>query len=194
MFSLKIPTIRVAFFWVSQLVLTITIWNLLPTDLTRALLLLTLFISFLSTINNSFELPKLVNISLIFCALFFWSDGGYISRFTATVLTFIALGLNEGFAKHEADQISKDIPIIFREVAIIAYAGAQISSLIAYWPVGFFYKVTLALVMYYFFTQLFKYIESNRKIAFSHFVFTTLAVILIMSSMLWSGSIVSRIF
>lgn len=69
---------------------------------------------------------------------------------------------------------------------VLGFLTAQINSLLAFWPFSYFENTLISFVAYYALWQVIQLFgSSDRRSILSHFVFTLVAVIVVVGALLW---------
>lgn len=173
------PNARIIFFWLIQLGVLILVWNFLPNRLSAALLVILVLASLLFLAIKSIELAVITNVVLIITATQLWVTQGSFPPFWGTPFVVVGIVLTGLLAEQPSGRK-------LTEWLILGFATAQLASLTSYLPVAFFHKAILSGTFFYIFWQLFKLWDTDEPLL-GHFVFGTLAVMVIIGSMIWTG-------
>lgn len=171
--------------WSSYLLLAIgsvaLAWSVLNEGWVRWLVIL-LWLVIATNLSANYFLATILPLTLIAGAVNQWALGGLISPLTVNVVIFV-LVLVLGFL---VEQLSlQKLAGGWKAWLFLALALAQIDGLIIYLPVDVWSQaVWMCLIFYVLWRGLSIDWENNRERR-SHFVFLTLAVILIIGSIIW---------
>lgn len=180
---LRHPLILLAVFWLISLVATWLIWGNLPTTNSQLVIVGIVLTTLILPFFGLFDVALLGTVLLVQLVINSWLVNGQISTLTASITVFGLAGLlSLAYLRLKKDDVdSKGNAYI-----AVALAFAEIVSVIALLPLSFLHKSLLDLLAFYLLWGIAGSDLDTRSIR-SHFVYTAITVIVVVSTLLWKG-------
>lgn len=159
-------------------------WDLLPTATSQLILVGLIIVGLLSSRRDNGDLILLMGIWLSVMKINFWVSIGAIGGLKAILFVLLAtsfLGLLS--EKTDSGQLDRES---FLRWPFLGYCLASLNSIIAYWPVSYFYQSLFTLIVFYAFWPLASdRIAQHPRTRAAHFIFITLAVMVVVGTIIW---------
>ena len=179
---------QVTIFWLISYVSTLIIWQSLPTQLSQTGIIMLLIITAFLTLTKHYQLPFLTAIIFIFIVFNKWQVDKTNSLQISIVIIFIAttaLGIVKEKVSPEAPPYSLSL---FSRWALLGMICSEMFSFFSNWPISYINRSILLTTVFYFFYQLLDlYSSSDNKKSelIVHFIFSSLAVMVIIGIIIW---------
>lgn len=175
----------VVIFWLVSAVATAVIWNSLPSAAAQIGVLLFFGVIVIATLNRFMELPLVASVFFSILLVNDWLVSSRALPIFGTVIIVLllpAIGLLSEVIGYEELQIRR------AHWAILGLLTAEANSLFYYWPVSFFNRTLLTGVVFYALWQLLRINEEKAQVSYvTHFVFVSLAVIVVVGFIIWAN-------
>lgn len=190
------PLLLSLYFWLVPLIVLAATWDSIPQAATQLGLVAVLVIVGLSASLKQINYPLIGTPFFILLLANYWLFQQDISSpwiVPITAFTLILIPLTGLFAR----QLGR-LPIN-REVTVhwlmLGFLTAQVNSLLIFWPFSFFENTLISFIAYYALWQLIQLFGTkSRRSVVAHFVFTLVAVIVVLGVLLWVNYPQLRIF
>lgn len=173
-------------YWIIPLVGTGLVWDALPRSATQvSLAAAAVIVGLAATLRQ-------VNYPIIGTPFFVLLIGSYYQSFLLvnplliSAVIMIVLPLVNVLLYRLADQKVTRNEVI--EFVVVGFLTAQVNSFLLFWPFSFFENALVSFVAYYTLWQLIHILNhAGTKSLIAHFVFTCLAVILVLGVLTWAN-------
>ncbi|MEK7202286.1 MAG: hypothetical protein AAB669_02045 [Patescibacteria group bacterium] len=173
--------------WLFQIAIVSVLWNSLPSLLTGNLLVALIALNGVLLSVRQLELPIFSTVALLLVLTHFWLGNGYIIPLVASLIIFVGstlVGLVSAGAK---GPVGRDEILIWSMVGLFT---SQIATLTQFWPISYFQKSMLGIVVFYLVWQSWRVIDppagENRQPMVWHFIFVGLAVMVVIANIIWT--------
>ncbi|MDP3992707.1 MAG: hypothetical protein Q8Q05_00600 [bacterium] len=184
MSSVKIAFI---FLWILQIVVVSILWDFLPSSLTGNLLIALVALNGVLLFRRQLELPVFSSVALILVLTHFWLGNGYITPLVASLLIFVGSIIVGLISSGVKGLIGRDEILTWSMVGLFT---SQIATLTQYWPISYFQKSMLGLVVFYLVWQSWRVFDppasGDWRPILWHFIFVGLAVMVVIANIIWT--------
>jgi len=181
------PWLFSAFFWIVPFFVTAVVWDSIPQPATQLGLVLASLIIGLSAALRQMHYPLIGTPFFILLLANYWLSALDINNplvVAVTFFVFISIPA-AGLWARRLDRLAVDRDSIIHWL-VLGFLIAQINSLLIFWPFSFFENSLISFIVFYAFWQLIQLFGfSSRRSLIAHFVFTLLAVIVVIGAVLW---------
>lgn len=181
---LKSSLSRIIFFAIVEVGALLILWSVLPSSSISYAILAVVTLSLVMAVFHSSDLVILSSAAILLALINYWLANAYIGQFWALVICLASLTLVGIVGSDSADSLSGLEK--FRMWLIVGFISAQIFVLLSYWPISFLQKSIVETVFFYLFWRL-SVMSQNREPVVSHFVFTGLAVMVVLGTIAWNS-------
>jgi hypothetical protein len=184
------PTNRLPYlsilYWVIPLVATSIVWDSLPRLATQLSLISAAVIIGLAATLRQVSYPIIGTPFFILLIASYYQSFLLVDPLIISALVLVALPLSSVYLYRIAGRpISRADAT---EWVFLAFLTAQVNSLLLFWPFSFFENALVSFIAYYGLWQLIRILEApKRRSLIAHFVFTCLAVIVVIGVIIWAN-------
>lgn len=184
------PTNRLPYlsilYWVIPLVATGIVWDSLPRFSTQLSLASAALIVGLAATLRQVSYPIIGTPFFILLIASYYQSFLLVDPLVISALILIALPVSSIYLYRLAGKPITRTDIT--EWVFLAFLTAQINSLLLFWPFSFFENALVSFIAYYTLWQLVRILEAPaRRSLIAHFVFTCLAVIVVIGVIIWAN-------
>lgn len=177
-----------AFFSAATIFGVLIILPLLPSLFTQFLLIGGGLWSLAGVVRRQTDFSLLYSVAVFDYVLNTWFNDGLIGFGTLTIAAWVAIFvLGLGLERLSSEPIM-DPAKQAQQWLIAAFVGAELATVLAYWPIAASGRTFIFVVLFY---AVFQLIRQNhpvsRRSEALHFLFTLVAVILIVSGVIWTN-------
>ena len=173
-------------YWVIPLVGTMLVWDSLPKAATQFSLLVAAVIVGLAATMRQVNYPIIGTPFFILLIASYYQSFLLVDPLLISALLVIALPLTSFWLYRLADQKIERQQVI--ELIFLGFLTAQINSLLLFWPFSFFENALVSFIGYYALWQLIRILDrATPRALIAHFIFTCLAVILVLGVLVWAN-------
>lgn len=178
--------------WLVQITIIAVLWDFLPSTLTGDLLLALAALNGVLLSTRQLELPIFSNVALLLVLIHYWLGNGYASPLVGSLAVFAGTALFGLISSGVSEPIGLDEILVWSLVGLFT---AQIASLIQFWPISYFQKSMLGTIAFYLVWQSWQVIDpllmervegSGRRSVLWHFIFVSLAVMVVVVNIIWT--------
>lgn len=178
--------------WLFQIAIVRVLWDFLPSSLTANLLVALIALDGVLLSRKQLELPVFSTIALLLVLTHFWLGNGYISPLVASLIIFVGSTLVGLIAAGAKGSIGRDEILVWSMVGLFT---SQIATLTQFWPISYFQKSMLGLVVFYLVWQSWRVIGpppperadgGDWRPILWHFIFVGLAVMVVIANIIWT--------
>ncbi len=180
-------------YWVIPLVATITVWESLPKTATQLSLVIATGIIGMGATTRRIDYPIVGTPFFILLLASYSQQLLLINPILMSAVLIIALPLTAALLYRIGGRALSRHELI--EHVFLGFLTAQVHSLLFYWPFSFFENALISYIAYYWLWQLQRILNAQTvRSVLAHFLFTALAVILVIGVLLWVNFPQLRIF
>lgn len=173
--------------WLFQIAIVRVLWDFLPSSLTGNMLIALIVLNGVLLSKKQLELPIFSSIALILVLTHFWQGNDSISPLLASLIIFIGSTMAGLILAGVKGVIGQDEILIWSMVGLFT---SQIATLIQFWPISYFQKSMLGLVVFYLVWQSWRVIDLSAggswRPILRHFIFVGLAVMVVIANIIWT--------
>lgn len=169
--------------WLFQIAIVRVLWDFLPSSLTANLLVALIALDGVLLSRKQLELPIFSTIALLLVLTHFWLGNGFVSPLVASLIIFVGSTLVGLISAGAKGPIGRDEILIWSLVGLFT---SQIATLTQFWPISYFQKSMLGLVVFYLVWQSWRVIDSGWRPILWHFIFVGLAVMVVIANIIWT--------
>ncbi len=183
--SKRLPYLSILF-WVIPLVGTALVWESLPRAATQFSLAAAAVLIGIAASLRQLNYPIIGTPFFVLLIASYYQSFLLIDPLIISALVVIALPAVNIYLYRLAEQELNRKEIV--ELVFLGFLTAQVNSLLLFWPFTFFENALISFIAYYALWQLIRILNrSTTKSVVAHFVFTCLAVILVIGVLLWAN-------
>ncbi len=181
----RLPYLSILY-WVIPFLATSIVWDSLPRLATQLSLIAAAIIIGLAATLRQVNYPIIGTPFFILLIASYYQSFLLVDPLFISALVIVALPLSSIYLYRIAGQTIGRAEIT--EWFFLAFLTAQINSLLLFWPFSFFENALVSFIGYYALWQLVRILESPaRRSLIAHFVFTCLAVIVVIGVIIWAN-------
>lgn len=179
-----LPKSQLAVFWALITIGLLVTWQVLPTTFSQIAYLLLFIFSIVMAVLNKGKIAGLSAMFFTLVSINYWQLGGVINPLvTGAILVLVSVVVGRCVETVEGEEKS---PIIFW--LILGFAIAQANAIFIQWPISFFNRALLSGITFYLFWQLMELRDTGfGRPVVGHFLFVSLAVIVVISTIIWTN-------
>jgi hypothetical protein len=169
--------------WLTQIAIVGVLWDFLPSSLTGNMLIALIALNGVLLSVRQLELPIFSTIALLLVLTHFWLGNGYTSPLVASLVIFIGSTLAGLISAGARGPLGRDDILVWSMVGLFT---SQIATLTQFWPISYFQKSMLGIVVFYLVWQSWRVLDSDRRPILGHFIFVGLAVMVVIANIIWT--------
>ncbi len=174
------------FFWLVPLISLVAVWDSLPRASTQLALAIAALMVGLTASNRQVSYPLIGTPFFILLAANYYQAFLLLNPLLISLVVLVGIPTSGlGVRKLERLSIEKEDVINW---LILGFLTAQVNSLLLFWPFSFLENTLVSFIVFYALFQLIGLFSNPvRRSIIAHFVFTLLAVILVIGVLLWAN-------
>lgn len=185
MSTTRLPYLSILY-WIIPLISTGLVWDSLPRSATQLSLAIAAIIVGLAASLRQVNYPIIGTPFFILLIASYYQSFLLVNPLAISVLIMIALPLTTILLYRLAGQKIEHTTLV--ELVVLGFLTAQVNSFLLFWPFSFFENALVSFVTYYALWQLIQILHRpSTKSLIAHFVFTCLAVILVLGVLTWAN-------
>lgn len=185
MSTTRLPYLSILY-WIIPLISTGLVWDSLPRSATQLSLAIAAIIVGLAASLRQVNYPIIGTPFFILLIASYYQSFLLVNPLAISVLIMIALPLTTILLYRLAEQKIEHTTLV--ELVVLGFLTAQVNSFLLFWPFSFFENALVSFVTYYALWQLIQILHRpSTKSLIAHFVFTCLAVILVLGVLTWAN-------
>lgn len=171
-------------FWSLMIIGLVITWRLLPTTFSQLMYLVLFFVSVIAVRINQIQFAGLSAVFFAVVSINYWQLTTAISPLLTGLLIVLVCTVIGKLIEASTD--SKGSHLIYW--LILGFAVAQTNAIFIQWPISFFSRSLLTGLSFYLFWQLLEMREGalTKQLA-GHFLFVMIAVIVVISTIIWTN-------
>lgn len=173
-------------YWIIPFITTGIVWDALPRVSTQVSLAAAAFIIGLAATLRQVSYPIIGTPFFILLVASYYQSFLLVDPLIISALVILTLPLSNFYLYKIAR-----LPIRRSDVTewlFLGFLTAQINSLLLFWPFSFFENALVSFIAYYALWQLIRILQAPaRRSLIAHFVFTCLAVIVVIGVIIWAN-------
>lgn len=174
------------FFWLLPLISLVAVWDSLPRAATQLTLSVVAAVIGISATNRHTSYPMIGTPFFLLLAANYYQAYLLLNPLLISIVVLIGIPLIGLLVRKLGSlEITRTDTTNW---LILGFLTAQINSLLLFWPFSFFENTLLSFIVFYALWQLIGLFENpKRKSLIAHFVFTVVAVIVVLGVLLWAN-------
>jgi len=178
----RLPKLLIIF-WLIQVGITSLLWSVLPTYLGDYLLLSLVVVNAGLLYGRQFELPVLTNVVLTLALAHLWRGGGFSTPLLVSALIFTSVALTGLIVQSTGGKVEHDDLLAW---FLIGLFTAESSTLMDFWPITYLQKSVICTAVFYLLWRLWTVVDGERRQMIGHFAFVLLAVMVVITNIIWT--------